>query len=83
VDSAHALGEAIARFKVDAAAGPDAAGDLLVRLSHKRDELARALERLVRTSDDAGARAAAEDVLASLGEAMAEARARLHRGGQS
>jgi methyl-accepting chemotaxis protein len=81
VNSARALQDAIARFKVRRVDDPTTAAQLAGRLRERREELERALRALAsETARNAGP-AAAEEVLASFGDTMAEARAQLHRGG--
>jgi len=82
VASAHALGEAIARFKVRLGDDPVEAARALERLKAKRADLTRALDALVDVAAAGGPAApqeAAEKVMAQLDSAVADALAALRR----
>jgi len=72
VASAHALGEAIARFKVRIADDPVAAARALERLKAKRADLLRALDALVDTTPHESAEKMLEQIDAAVAEALAK-----------
>jgi methyl-accepting chemotaxis protein len=71
VASAHALGEAIARFKVRIADDPVEAARALERLKAKRADLLRALDALVDTTSHESAEKMLEQIDAAVAEALA------------
>jgi methyl-accepting chemotaxis protein len=71
VASAHALGEAIARFKVRIADDPVEAARALERLKAKRADLLRALDALVDTTSHESAEKMLEQIDAAVAAALA------------